>query len=85
MGSPYLEIQARMSLFGAAMIKLIAPLKDAGIPASVIDQLVRSATSIGANFGEARGAESRKDFVHKLQIALKECREAKHWLLLRER
>jgi four helix bundle protein len=69
-----------MSRFGAAMIKLITPLKKAGIPASVVDQLVRSATSVGANYGEARGAESRKDFVHKLQIALKECREAKHWL-----
>ena len=69
-----------MSRFGAAMLKLVVPLKEAGIPASIVDQLVRSATSVGANFGEARGAESRADFTHKLQVALKESREAKHWL-----
>jgi four helix bundle protein len=74
-----------MSLFGTNTLKLIAPLKEAGIPASIVDQLVRSSTSVGANFGEARGAESRADFLHKLQVALKECREAKHWLhILRE-
>jgi four helix bundle protein len=69
-----------MSYFGASILQLITPLKKAGIPSSVIDQLVRSATSVGANFGEARGAESHADFAHKLQVALKECREAKHWL-----
>jgi four helix bundle protein len=85
MGSIYLQIQSRMSRFGAAALAFITPLKEVGIPASVIDQLVRSATSVGANYGEARGAESRADFLHKLQVSLKECREAKHWLeVLRE-
>src|SRR5689334_2830157 len=69
-----------MSSFGTKVIMIVPALKGAGVPGSVIDQLVRSATSVGANYGEARGAESRADFLHKLQISLKECRETKHWL-----
>ena len=45
-------------------------------------QLLRSATSIGANVEEAIGAQSRKDFVHKLSIASKEARETRYWLRL---
>ena len=44
------------------------------------NQFLRSATSIGANVAEARSGESRKDFVHKLQIAQKEARESLYWL-----
>ena len=80
MSASYLEIQSRMSTFGAAILTLIDPLKEASIPASIIDQLVRSGTSVGANYAEARGAESRADFLHKLQLSLKECREAKYFL-----
>ena len=69
-----------MSLFGAEALDLIPSLKEFGIPGSIVDQFVRSATSIGANYAEAHGAESRADFVHKLQTALKEGRETKHWL-----
>jgi len=46
---------------------------------------MRAATSAGANYEEACSAESRSDFIHKLQIALKETREAKYWLQLIER
>lgn len=45
-------------------------------------QLLKSATSIGANVREAQNAESRSDFVHKLKIALKEADETEYWLLL---
>ena len=45
-------------------------------------QLLRSATSIGANVEEAIGAQSRKDFIHKLSIASKEARETRYWLKL---
>lgn len=45
-------------------------------------QLVRAATSGGANYEEARGAESRADFIHKVGIANKELREALYWLRL---
>ena len=43
-------------------------------------QLLRSGTSIGANVREAQNAESAADFIHKLNIALKEANETKHWL-----
>lgn len=54
-------------------------------PTSAYDiarQLLRSGTSIGANTEEAIGAESKKDFIHKLSIAYKEARETKYWLRL---
>ena len=52
---------------------------------ALINQLERSATSIGANIREARYAHGRADFVAKLQIALKECYETEYWLELLER
>ena len=52
---------------------------------SIKNQLERSATSIGANIREANYAQGRADFVHKLQIALKECYETEYWLELMQR
>ena len=49
---------------------------------SLVNQLERSATSIGANIREAKYAHSKPDFVSKLQIALKECSESEYWLEL---
>ena len=49
---------------------------------SIINQLERSATSIGANIREAKYAHSRADFISKLQISLKECYETEYWLEL---
>ncbi len=49
---------------------------------SIVNQLERSATSIGANIREAKYAHSRADFVSKLQISLKECYETEYWLEL---
>lgn len=49
---------------------------------SLVNQLERSATSIGANIREAKYAQSKPDFVSKLQIALKECYESEYWLEL---
>jgi four helix bundle protein len=46
------------------------------------NQLLRSGTGIGANIREAQGAESRKDFVHKMKIAYKEAEESEYWILL---
>lgn len=51
----------------------------------LVNQLERSATSIGANIREANYAHSKADFVSKLQIALKECYETEYWLELLER
>ena len=52
---------------------------------SLINQLERSATSIGANIREAKYAHSKPDFVSKLQISLKECYETEYWLELLEK
>ena len=49
---------------------------------SLMNQIERSATSIGANIHEANYAHSRADFIAKLQIALKECYETEYWLRL---
>src|SRR5690348_1760109 len=51
----------------------------------IASQLLRAATSAGANYEEARGAESRDDFVHKVRIAGKEARESVYWLNLAHR
>ena len=45
-------------------------------------QLLRSATSVGANIREANNAQSRADFIHKLSISIKECNESQYWLEL---
>ena len=52
---------------------------------SIINQLERSATSIGANIREAKYAHSKPDFISKLQISLKECYETEYWLELMNR
>ena len=52
---------------------------------SIVNQLERSATSIGANIREANYAHSKPDFISKLQIALKECYETEYWLELFKR
>ena len=51
----------------------------------IANQLARSGTSAGANYEEARGAESRADFAHKLGIAWKEARETLYWLKIIQR
>ncbi len=48
----------------------------------VSNQLIKSGTSIGANVKEAQNGESKKDFIHKLKIALKEADETEYWLFL---
>jgi len=52
---------------------------------SIVNQLERSATSVGANIREAKYAHSKPDFISKLQIALKECYETEYWLELMQR
>ena len=49
---------------------------------SYVDQLIRASSSVGANLYEAKYAQSRADFVHKFEIALKDCSESGYWLEL---
>ena len=65
--------------FAAKTVKLCETIKG---HYSLVNQLERSATSIGANIHEAQYAHGKPDFVSKLQIALKECYETEYWLKL---
>ena len=78
-----MELEDRIVRFAARCVKVCAalPVRDIG-SASLADQLVRSATSIAANYAEACEAESAKDFVHKLKVAMKELSETRVWLRL---
>ena len=76
------DLSHRLLKFAAGVTRLVIGLP-ATLPARRIgDQLLRSATSAGANYEECRGAFSRPDFCNKLQISLKEMREALYWLML---
>ena len=61
-------------------LKIISLCKETKNQGNLTNQLLRSATSIGANIHEANYAQSKLDFVSKLQIALKECYETEYWL-----
>ena len=75
------ELEDRITKFAARCVKVCEalPVKRVG-SANFSDQLFRSSTSVAANYAEATQAESRKDFVHKLKIALKELTESRTWL-----
>jgi len=62
------------------VITLCHKVKKDEISRPLVSQLIRSATSIGANYMEANQAESKKDFYHKIKICLKEANETKYWL-----
>jgi len=74
------DLEERTASFGEAVIRLCKAIKKDAITSPLINQLVRSATSIGANYMEANGASSKRDFIHKIFICKKECQETKHWL-----
>jgi four helix bundle protein len=78
------NISIRLLAFAARVVRLCRLLPDDAAAKHVSRQLVRAATGGGANYEEARGAESRADFVHKVGIANKEVREALYWLRLVE-
>ena len=74
------DLKERTAKFGEKIIKFCQNLPPNAINAPLICQLVRAGTSIGANYMEADGAESKKDFRHKIGICKKESRETKHWV-----
>jgi four helix bundle protein len=76
------DLSDRFIEFSAEVIKLVSLLPNTFVSRRITDQLIRSAMSVGANYEEARGASSRADFSHKLQISLKEMRESRYWLFL---
>jgi four helix bundle protein len=74
------DLVERTAKFGEAVIRLAKRIPGNVINQSLISQLVRSGTSVGANYCEADDAESRKDFGHKIGLCRKEAKETKHWL-----
>jgi len=74
------DLIERTARFGENTIKFVKELPDTYVNRPLISQIVRSSTSIGANFMEADGAGSKKDFYHKIGICKKEAKETMHWL-----
>jgi four helix bundle protein len=74
------ELEKRTLEFSIRLIKLLNRLPKNQINYKIIGQLFDSGTSIGANYREANGSESPKDFLHKVGISFKESRETNYWL-----
>lgn len=79
------QLSERLLDFAVSVIKLTSRIQKDPVGRHVAGQLARSVTSAGANYEEACGAESKRDFIHKLQIVLKELRESLYWLRLIKR
>lgn len=73
------DLEERTAKFGENVIKICKIIKQDSVTKPIISQLVRSGTSTGANYCEANGASSRKDFRNKIFICKKEIQETKHW------
>lgn len=76
---PY-DLDERTALFGEAVVRFCKALSKDTVNLRLVDQLTRSATSVGANYLEAEDAISRKDFAHRIALCRKEAKESKHWL-----
>ncbi len=74
------DLEERTACFGESIIIFCRSVKQDSITHNLINQIVRSATSIGANYMEACGASSKKDFRNKIHICKKESQETLHWL-----
>ncbi len=74
------ELEDRLISFAVMVIGVVEVLPNSKAGNHIAGQLVRSGTSPAPNYGEARSAESRKDFIHKMKISLKELRESVIWL-----
>ena len=72
------DLEERTAVFGENIIDLAKILNKDAITKPLISQIVKSATSIGANYMEANQASSKKDFRNKIKIAVKESSETKH-------
>jgi len=69
------DLEERTAMFGENLIHFLKTIKETSLNKSLLAQVMRSGTSIGANYYEANGAESKKDFQHKIGICKKEAKE----------
>ena len=74
------NLEERMASFGEEIVVFCRVLSVDHVSRPIVTQLVRSATSIGANYAEANNASAKKDFRNKAHISKKEAQETKHWL-----
>ena len=79
---PNYDLEERTAKFGENIIEFSRKIPHNSVTVSLISQLVRAGTSVGANYWEADNACSKKDFVNKISLCKKESRESKHWLLM---
>lgn len=81
-GERKFDLEDRMLEFTARLIKMVDALPTSRAGNHIAGQLLRCGASPFANHGEVQAAESRKDFIHKLGICLKELKEIKRWIRL---
>jgi four helix bundle protein len=74
------DLEGRTALFGESVVEFAKLIPANQVTRSLIDQVVRSGTSIGANYCEADDASTKKEFRQKIGYCRKESRETKHWL-----
>jgi four helix bundle protein len=77
------DLEERTAKFGEAVIELCLRLHETSVTRPLISQLVRAATSVGANYCEADDGETTRDFRHKIGLCRKESRECKYWCRMR--
>ncbi len=75
-------LRDKSKTFAKNIVFLCRQLKDSKVEGVLINQLLKSGTSVGANVHEAQYAQGTKDFISKFEIALKECNESEYWLEL---
>jgi len=76
------DIKKRTFQFALETLLLCKQIQETEREYILTKQLIRSATSVGANIRESRNAQSKKDFIHKISIAQKECDETSYWIEL---
>ncbi len=74
------DLEERTAKFAENIVLFAKTIKRNAVNLPLVNQLVKSATSIGANYMEANGASSKRDFKNKISICKKEARETKYWL-----
>jgi four helix bundle protein len=74
------QLERRLISFASAIVSLWSKLPRTPQGRHICGQILRSGTAVAANYGEARGAESRADFIHKLKVVFKELNETTIWL-----
>ena len=85
LNSKRFDLDDRLIDFAVTVGHLVKRLPADRLGSHVAGQLIRSGTAPAANYAEAQGAESRRDFIHKLKLALKELRESLVWLRFAQR